>query len=342
MAGSSSILSRRRKNAADSAATPALIEPMLAVASGLPSDAGNYTFEWKWDGVRAMCYYDRGGAQGLRFTLRSRNQIDITSRYPELQALPAVLRCRQAILDGEIVAMDDAGRPSFHLLQRRMHVGDPSPALCRTVPVRYVLFDILYRDGKPLLDRPLRERRRCLEAVATDGPYWQITSSHGGDAAEAMLEAARQNALEGVVAKRLDSRYEPGRRSPAWRKVKIIQHQEFVVGGWVPEDGGRGARIGSMLLGYYDAAGALRYAGKVGTGLNDSDHAMLLPMLRRWRRSVNPFADKVPGTNVNFLDPAVVVEVDFRRWSDGGRVQHGAFKGVRSDKDPRRVVKERP
>lgn len=313
---------------------------MLAVASALPGDAANYSFEWKWDGVRAMCYYDGTRAQGPRLTLRSRNQIDITTRYPELQALPAALRCRQAILDGEIVAMDDAGKPSFELLQRRMHVGNPPPAIQKAVPILYVLFDILYRDGQPLLDKPLCERRKCLEAVVTDGPYWQITSSHGGDAAAAMLEAARQNGLEGVMAKRLDSRYEPGRRSPAWRKVKVIQRQEFVVGGWVPEEGGRGERVGSMLLGYYDASGALRYAGRVGTGLNDSDHAMLLPVLRRNARRESPFPEKVPGKNVNFLTPALVVEVEFRRWSEGGRVQHGAFKGVRFDKEPRLVVKE--
>jgi bifunctional non-homologous end joining protein LigD len=342
MAGSPSILARRRKNAGDSSATPALVEPMLAVPSDLPSDAAKYAFEWKWDGVRAMCYYDRGRAEGPRFTLRSRNQIDITSRYPELAALPAALRCRQAILDGEIVAMDDIGRPSFALLQRRMHVGDPPPALRKAVPALYVIFDILYRDGQSLLERPLSERRKCLEAVVADGPYWQMTSSHGSDAAAAMLEAARQNGLEGVVAKRLDSRYEPGKRSPAWRKVKVIQRQEFVVGGWVPEEGGRGDRIGSMLLGYYDASGALRYAGRVGTGLNDADHARLLPILRSRHRGTSPFSEKVPGTNVRFLAPEVVVEVEFRRWSEGGRLQHGAFKGVRFDKEPRRVVKERP
>ncbi len=122
--------------------------------------------------------------------------------------------------------------------------------------------------------------------------------------------------------------------------MKVVQRQEFVVGGWVPEEGGRGDRIGSMLLGYYDAAGVLHYAGRVGTGLNDADHAMLLPLLRRERRGKSPFAEKVPGTNVNFLEPALVIEVEFRRWSDGGRVQHGAFKGVRFDKEPRLVVKE--
>lgn len=341
MARSPSIFGRPCPSVGSAAPMPALVEPMLAAASALPSDLDNYSFEWKWDGVRAMCYYNGKRAEGPPLTLRSRNQIDTTSRYPELQVLPAALRCRQAILDGEIVAMDDPGRPSFELLQRRMHINDPPPTLRRAVPVLYVLFDIVYRDGKSLLDRPFRERRKCLEAVATDGPYWQITSSHGGDVGAAMLEAARQNGLEGVVAKRLDSRYEPGRRSGAWLKVKVTQRQEFVVGGWVPEEGGRGDRVGSMLLGYYDAGGNLRYAGRVGTGLNDSDHAMLLPLLRRMHSGQNPFVDKVPGTNVNFLTPALVVEVEFKRWSNGGRVQHAAFKGVRSDKEPRLVVKER-
>ncbi len=189
---------------------PAFIEPMLAVPSALPIDPANYSFEWKWDGVRAMCYYDASRPASDSLTLRSRNQIQITSRYPELQPLPAALHCRQAVLDGEIVAMDDAGRPSFGLLQRRMHVDHPPAALRNAVPVLYVLFDILYRDGRSLIDLPLLERRKCLEAAAADGPYWQVTSTHGGDAGAAMLEAARQNGLEGVVAKRLDSRYEPG------------------------------------------------------------------------------------------------------------------------------------
>lgn len=319
---------------------PALIEPMLAVPSELPSDPAGYAFEWKWDGVRAMCYFRSKSAGADRLTLRSRNQIDITSHYPELQPLSAALRCREAILDGEIVAMDDMGRPSFHLLQRRMHVCDPPPALRKAVPVLYVLFDILYRDGQLLIDRPFCERRAILETVATDGPFWQITSTHRDGAGATMLEAARQHGLEGVVAKRLDSRYEPGRRSSAWRKVKVIQRQEFVVGGWISEEGGRGERVGSMLLGYFDAAGSLRYAGRIGTGLNDADHAMLLPLFRHKRRAKSPFADPVPGANVNFLAPALVVEVEFRRWSDGGRVQQGAFKGVRFDKQPRQVVKE--
>jgi bifunctional non-homologous end joining protein LigD len=222
-----------------------------------------------------------------------------------------------------------------------MHVSNPPPALLRAVPVIYVLFDALYCDGQLLTDRPLHERREILENIAAKGPHWQVTSTHGGGAGPAMLDAARQNRLEGVMAKRLDSRYEPGRRSPAWRKVKVTQRQEFVGGGWVPEAGGREERIGSMLLGYHDAAGRLRYAGRVGTGLSDADHAMLLPLLRRNRRDRSPFADPVPGgARVNYLDPTVVVEVEYRRWSEGGRVQHGAFKGLRFDKDPRLIVKE--
>ena len=154
-----------------------------------------------------------------------------------------------------------------------------------------------------------------------------------------MLEAARVNGLEGIVAKRVGSHYEPGRRSPAWRKIKIVQRQEFVVGGWVPEIGDRTGRIGAMLVGYYDR-GSLHYAGRIGTGLNGDDHGRLAKLFHKHRSKDNPFAEKVPGHGVQFLAPATVVEVEYRRWPDGGLVQQGAFKGVRSDKDPRHVVKE--
>src|SRR5258706_12831672 len=228
--------SRRRK----SDPLPTRIKPMLALSAELPHDLDNYTFEWKWDAVRALCYCD-----SKRMHLESRNQIDITSRYPALHDLYAAMDGHRAILDGEIIAFDSAGRPSFTLLQRRMHVNDPPPSLCAQVPIWYVLFDILYVDGVSLMDCPYTDRRARLEELTIAGPHWQITSSHIGEG-EAMLAAARANCLEGIIAKRLDSIYEPGRRSPAWKKIKVIQRQEFVLGGYIPEENGITGRIGSM------------------------------------------------------------------------------------------------
>lgn len=312
---------------------------MLAVAVGtLPRDAQDYAIEWKWDGVRALSYWD-----GRRLRLRSRNQNDITARYPELKFLTDALDSRTAVLDGEIVAFDEAGRPSFKELQRRMHVSDPRMVerLRAQVPIRYMIFDVLYFDGRSLIDEVYSRRREVLQDLPKSGPCWKITSAFPGHThGHEMLEAARVNGLEGIIAKRLDGIYEPGRRSRAWLKIKVISRQEFVVGGWIPEVGAP-ARIGSMLLGYYDAANRLRYAGRVGTGLVAADHAMLGAHFARRLTGSNPFADAdIPGRGINFIRPEIVVEVEYRRWPDEGSVQHAAYKGLRLDKDPRQVVRE--
>jgi bifunctional non-homologous end joining protein LigD len=316
---------------------PASIDPMLAVSGDLPREPQNYNFEWKWDGVRALAFCD-----GKSIKLRSRNQIDITARYPELQSLALALKGRPALLDGEIVALDDSGKPSFATLQQRMHVSDAATVqkLMRRVPILYVLFDVLHVGRRSLLTAPYTDRRKALEELTIAGPHWQMTGAHIGEGA-AMLTVARETGLEGIVAKRLDGLYEPGRRSTAWLKIKVIQRQEFVVGGWIPEDGSRTGRIGSMLLGYHDADGSLRYAGRVGTGLKQADHDLLSQLFARHARKGSPFAQPVPSAQVKFLSPATIVEIEFRRWPTGGLVQQGAFKGVRFDKNPRLVVKER-
>ncbi|MDB5356471.1 MAG: polymerase LigD, ligase domain protein [Phycisphaerales bacterium] len=335
MARTSSILARRTRAIGDDP-MPRNIAPMLATAGELPADVQAYNFEWKWDGMRALAY-----CQGEALRLFSRNRLDATTTFPELQFLSSALEGRSALLDGEIVALDDVGLPSFAKLQRRMHVADPRTAarLARAAPVLYVLFDVLYLDGRSLMNEPYSQRRRVLEELTLAGPHWQITSAHVGEG-PAMLAAARQGGLEGVIAKRLDSIYVPGQRSTAWIKIKILRRQEFVVGGWIAEESGRAGRIGAMLLGYHDSDGKLRYAGRVGTGLVGPDHLMLIGLFEKHERPSSPFADKVPGRGIQFLNPKVVVEIEFRRWPDGGLVQQGAFKGVRFDKNPRQVVKE--
>jgi bifunctional non-homologous end joining protein LigD len=315
---------------------------MLAtLAARLPSDAAKWAFEYKWDGVRAIAYSSRDS-----WTLESRNLLDITRRYPELEALHDALDGRSAILDGEIVAVDESDRPSFAMLQRRMHVNDPSAVarLRKEVPILYVLFDLLYLDGKSLMSEPYTRRREMLEELTFAGANWQVTPSHPGRG-EAMLNAARENALEGIIAKRLDSIYEPGRRSPHWLKIKIIQRQEFVIAGWTGESTGLRDRIGTMLLGYYDCAGKLHYAGHVGTGLVGADHPVLIQKFEKLVRTTNPFVEKLPafrrgGVRIQFLEPKLVAEIEYRRWPAGGMVQQASFKGLRADKSARQVIRE--
>jgi bifunctional non-homologous end joining protein LigD len=326
---------------------PHHVEPMLATLSHLPPDPRAWAFEYKWDGVRALAYHEPRSRRGdARWLIESRNQLDITRRYPELRALRDTLRKHDAVLDGEIVALDEDDRPSFARLQRRMHVnGDARiESLAREVPILYVLFDLLYLDGQSLMDRPYPQRRQALEKLRLSGPAWQVTPSHIGRGSE-MLDAARRHGMEGVVAKRLDSVYEPGRRSNCWLKIKIVQRQEFVLGGWTGEATGLPDRIGTMLIGYYDKQGKLHYAGHVGTGLSGSDHPVLVEQFRKLARASSPFVEKLPssrrgGMKIQYLEPRLVAEVEYRRWPAEGLVQQASFKGLREDKHATEVVRE--
>jgi bifunctional non-homologous end joining protein LigD len=317
---------------------------MLATSGNLPTDPEHYTFEYKWDGVRAICICDPAAEPAKRFKLLSRNELDITRRYPELHSLGEAIGDRSAILDGEIVSLDDVGRPSFARLQHRIHQNDLSviTRLSEIEPVFYVVFDLLFLDGKSLMNEPYTKRRGQLEQLTLLGSHWQVTPAHVGEG-KAMLAAARQNHLEGLVAKRLDSVYLPGKRSPAWQKIKIVQRQEFVIAGWVPERTGLPNRIGAVLVGVHDCDGKLIYAGKVGTGLSAADHAPLLKKLAPFETTKNPFAGATLGEvprNAKFTRRALVAEIEYRRWPASGIIQHAAFKGLRTDKSPKDVVKE--
>lgn len=330
----------RRPRCAPAAAgreLPAIVEPMAAVSSAqLPPDPDRWSFEYKWDGVRAIVRWD-----GRRLNVYSRNLMNITSNYPELGPLGEALgRRHRAILDGEIIAMDDAGRPSFPLLQRRMHVRAPSARLVARVPVFLVIFDLLHLDRRRTLDLPLLERRALLEGLTLAGPSWRVSPAHVGEG-RAMLDAARQAGLEGVMAKRVDSPYEPGRRSPHWVKVKVVHRQEFVVGGWTPQEGTADS-LGALQVGYYDPAGRLRYAGSVGTGFDRRTRAELGKQLARLAARASPFADVLPRHDVQYVVPSLVAEVEYRRWPPGGLVQQAAYKGLRTDKPARAVVIECP
>jgi bifunctional non-homologous end joining protein LigD len=318
---------------------PGEIAPMTAVlADRLPTDGERWGFEFKWDGVRAVLFVEGG-----EVCVQGRRQNEVTDRYPELAGLGSALDGRRVILDGEIVAIDDRGRPSFQLLQQRMHVSSVIEARRRmaTVPVAWLGFDVLDVDGRSTMDLPYTERRALLEGLGLAGPRWQVPAYHVGDGAS-VLQASRDAGLEGVVAKRLDSRYEPGRRSRCWLKLKNHQRQELVIGGWLVGEGSRSERFGSLMVGYYEDD-ALVYAGNVGTGFTERRLAELTALLAELRTNTSPFADtpRLPARMV-FVEPRLVAEVEFTHWTDDGRLRNPSFKGLRDDKDPRDVVKERP
>lgn len=322
---------------------PERLLPMLAHAAPYPSDPETWAFEPKWDGVRTMAYVDNGAVR-----LRSRTLLDVSTQYPELQALGEALPRRQVVLDGEVVALDATGRSSFERLQGRMGVTQRAVALARAekLPIRYMVFDLLYLDGHDTTGLPYEERRGLLESLGLEGPHWRVSPARMGDG-RGLLE---DPSLEGVVAKRLGSAYEPGARSRAWIKVKLQKRQELVLGGWTPGRGSRKGRIGAILVGHYDVTPAeaeargepqrFLYAGSVGTGFSEKTLADLLARMEPDRRAASPFANPVDKKDAVFVEPRLVAEFEFTEWTSQGRLRHPSFKGLRFDKDPRDVTRE--
>lgn len=316
-------------------ALPKDLLPMLAVSGDLPPSDGRWAFELKWDGVRALATIDGG-----RITLTSRNARDVTISYPELRPLGEALAGHQVVLDGEIVAISSA-RPDFGRLQQRMHVTDPGRArrLAERVPVTLLVFDVLYLDGVLATRLPYDERRRLLESLHLEGPAWATPPSFTVDGSS-VLRAAAEQGLEGVVAKRRDAPYQPGRRSGAFVKVKLVRTQEVVIGGYSAGRGRRQASLGALLVGVPHGS-ALRYVGKVGTGF---DHALLADLMDRLPalvQSPSPFAGRVPGAaGATWVAPVLVGEVAFTEWTAEGRLRHPSWRGLRADKDPAQVVVE--
>ena len=322
---------------------PERVLPMLAGAGDLPPQPRKWSFEVKWDGVRAIAYVKPG-----RLRLESRNLREITNGYPEVRGLLRDLGMREAVFDGEIVAFDENGRPSFERLQRRMHVTSPSAVrrLSTSTPVVYAIFDLLYLDGHNLMARGYEKRRELLDGLELGGPAWRVPAAHPGEG-ERLLQATGAQGLEGIVAKRLDSRYEPGRRTGAWVKIKHTQRQELVIGGWLPGEGRRTDRIGALLMGRYEQDGAtgpeLRFAGRVGTGFTEVTLERLAAALAPLRRDTNPFTPrpKLPR-NAVFVEPQLVAEVEFREWTTEGVMRAPSFKGLRDDKEATEVRLEAP
>jgi bifunctional non-homologous end joining protein LigD len=330
-----------RKLDATSAPADTAVEvplPMLATAGELPppEEDALWGYEFKWDGVRAVAAV-RGGALGLT----SRKGTDITVRYPEVGRLPDGLAGHDAVLDGEIVAMDENGRPDFGALQNRMHRTGPEVGrMAAAMPVTYLVFDLLSWDGEDLLARPYAERRERLDALGLAGHRWVATPWFRGGGA-GVRAASEENGLEGVVAKRLTSPYRPGLRSPDWRKVKNVRTQSVVVGGWRPGQGRRAGGVGSLLFGVPDDEGNLIYAGHVGTGFSDQDLKDLKRMFTA--RSTSPFHGTLPREvtrDAHWVEPELVGEVAYAVWTADGRLRHPSWKGIRDDLEPDDVVIE--
>jgi bifunctional non-homologous end joining protein LigD len=314
-----------------------LIRPMLATAAALPVADGGWATEMKWDGVRAIVYIESG-----KLRLLSRNDRDISVSYPELGGLPPAVGVSDAVLDGEIVTMDAHGRPDFGLLQSRMHIADAAKAatLSATTPVVVLLFDLLVLEGHSLLALSYADRRAALERLAINGDHIAVPPAFDGDPAHA-LAASLQQGLEGVVCKRLDSVYTPGRRSPSWIKVKHARMQEVVVIGWEPGQGRRAGEVGALLLAVH-RDGELRYAGQVGTGFSDRT---LVDLRRQLSSRVvdQPTATHIPAIQARtavWVQPDLVGEVLFTGWTRDLRLRHPSWRGWRPDKAAADVVVE--
>jgi bifunctional non-homologous end joining protein LigD len=320
------------------AKAPAAMLATLGTVAEL-GDIDEWAFEMKWDGIRAIAEVRHGQVR-----LTSRNGVDLTPAYPELAALAQAVES-DAVIDGEIVALNKAGRPDFGVLQKRMNLTKPAEIerMVTSTPVHFMAFDLLAKDGDSLISLGYTERREALEAaVRSVGPV-QVPPAFEGDI-DAAMQTSRSLGLEGVVAKRRESTYSPGKRVRSWIKVKHHLAQEIVIGGWRPGNGTRAHRVGSLLMGIPDGDGGLRFVGRVGTGFSDRDLEQLGTRLRRLERKTSPFTELPPAEarDAHFVTPTVVGEVEFAEWTAGGRLRQPSWRGLRIDKSADEVVVESP
>jgi bifunctional non-homologous end joining protein LigD len=326
----------------DSARTdpmPRSVKPMLAVQGALPKDGGSWAYEVKWDGARAIVY-----SEGGRVTVRSRSDRDVTASFPELADLGEFLGMSPVVLDGEIVALGEDGRPSFARLQNRLHIGDPREARRRAGndPITFVAFDLLYAEGRSLMNHSYDERRAQLESLHIAGAHFTTADSFRDVSGRDVLRATVANGLEGLVAKRRDSLYRPGRRVAEWVKVKTLQTQDVVIGGWTEGKGAREKTLGALLMGIPGSQG-LHYAGKVGTGFNERDQRELLDALGRLEARSSPFVDAIPAADAkvaHYVRPELVGEVAYGEWTPAGRLRHPRWTRLRTDKVAAEVSRE--
>ena len=312
---------------------PAKIQPMLASVIEKPFDDPNWFFEIKWDGYRAVSFIENSNVR-----LVSRNHNDLTHRYPELQHLPKFLRAKSAILDGEVVAVDEQGRPSFSLMQQRtgirQHGRQAAPR--RELPIFYYVFDVIYLDGYDLRRVNLEDRKRVLREVLSDGEIVRFSDHYPGQGV-ALFNAAKEKGLEGIVAKKRNSSYEE-RRSREWLKIKITQTVDCVIGGYTDPDGAR-QYFGSLVLGLYNQKKQLIHVGNAGTGFNQAMLKEIFQILREIETAKNPFTGPVEPRIVHWVKPMRVAEVKFTEWThetdEGGlKLRAPVFMGLREDKGP--------
>ena len=316
---------------------PRALAPMQAALAEGPFDSPDWLFEPKLDGIRALAFIEDGAV-----TLRSRRGLDVSAQYPALARAIAAQPLSSAILDGEIVALDERGAPSFERLQQRMNLGGEGD-IARAdaeLPVLFFPFDLLYLDGFDLRRVTLADRIEVLARVLRPGPLLQPVQSFEADG-KAAYEAAVAFGFEGVVAKRRDGAYLDGRRSRQWLKVKARRSADFVVGGWRAGEGARAGSFGALLLGAYDEDGSLRYAGRVGSGFSDRALAELRPRLDALAAEADPFAGAPPEPGrLTFVRPELVAEVEFANWTGDGRLRAPVFVRLRDDKPPSEVSRE--
>ena len=326
------LIVRKREEGAAAAKPDGRAYPtMLAtLAQDVPRGAG-WVFEVKWDGYRAIAT-----VKGGEVVLTSRNGNDLTSRFQSVaREIPKAVKTPDCVLDGEVCALDESGRSSFSAMQQGK----------AGTPIVYYVFDVLEIEGEPVVDLPFVERRKRLEQLL-DKRNKTVRLSEAFDDGQALLEAAKQQQLEGIIAKRLDSRYLPGRRTRDWLKIKTHSEQEFAVAGYTKGTGRRASSFGSLVLGYY-AGGELVYAGNVGTGFNSKEIEKLLDRLRPLRRETSPFREvpkmpKVRKSDVIWVEPELVVQVEFAEWTHDGRLRAPSYKGIREDKSAEEVRREEP
>ncbi len=309
---------------------------MLATSIEEPFDGPDWLFEIKWDGYRAVAFIDDGKAR-----LVSRNQNELTHRYPELKDLPKFVDAKNAILDGEVVALDDQGRPSFSLMQQRtgFRPGGKRGPVNAAVPVLYYAFDILYLDGYDWRKVPLEARKEKLKSIILSGDALRY-SDHTPQQGKALFELARDKGLEGIVAKKSESPYQE-RRSSDWLKIKIWRQAECVIGGYTEPEGSR-AHFGSIVLGLYDSQGRLIHVGQAGSGFTQKSLDEIWKLLRKRETKTKPFYGEVEALRkVSWIKPDLVAEIEYTEWTEGAsggsgpKLRAPVFLGLRDDKDPK-------
>ncbi|MGA8272897.1 MAG: non-homologous end-joining DNA ligase [Candidatus Sulfotelmatobacter sp.] len=315
---------------------PTEIHPMLATSINEPFDGAEWLFEIKWDGYRAIAFIDN-----TKVRLVSRNQNELTQRYPELKDLAKAVKAKTAILDGEVVALDDEGRPSFSLMQQRTGFRPRGKRAASNADVRviYYAFDLLYLDGYDWRRVRLEERKKKLAAILELGDELRY-SDHYEKQGKALFEMARQKGLEGILAKKRDSIYQE-RRSSEWLKIKITHRLECVIGGYTEPEGSR-AHFGSIVLGLYDKQGRLIHVGQAGSGFDQRSLDEIWKLLQKRETKQKPFYGEVEALRkVTWVKPELVAEIEYAEWTEGTsggsgpKLRAPVFLGLRDDKDPK-------